>query len=184
MLECIEETPMRPEEWEEVKRIFDSAVKLSLAERGGFVAAACAHNPGLLQAVDELLQANDEAYGFLEEESAGRPLPPVFETGQLVAERFRIIRLISRGGMGEVYETFDERLSVRLALKTLRPEFARDLDSLERFRREIRVTREISHPNLCRVCQFSYIVRLTILCNSLICQWLPKSRLTDSNPIS
>jgi len=151
MLECIEETPMRPEEWEEVKRIFDSAVKLSLAERGGFVAAACAHNPGLLQAVDELLQANDEAYGFLEEESAGRPLPPVFETGQLVAERFRIIRLISRGGMGEVYETFDERLSVRLALKTLRPEFARDLDSLERFRREIRVTREISHPNLCRV---------------------------------
>jgi Tfp pilus assembly protein PilF/TolB-like protein len=151
MLECIEEIPMRAEEWEEIKRIFDSAVKLTPAERGGFLAGACAHNPGLLQTVSELLQAHDEAPGFLDEESAKPPLPPVFDIGQLVAERFRIVRLISRGGMGEVYETFDERLSVRLALKTLRPEYARDVDSLERFRREIRVTREISHPNLCRV---------------------------------
>jgi TolB-like protein/Flp pilus assembly protein TadD len=151
MLKCIEEIPMRAEEWEEIKRIFDSAVKLTPAERGGFLAGACAHNPGLLQTVGELLQAHDEAPGFLDEESAKPPLPPVFDIGQLVAERFRIVRLISRGGMGEVYETFDERLSVRLALKTLRPEYARDVDSLERFRREIRVTREISHPNLCRV---------------------------------
>ena len=142
---------MRAEQWEEIKRIFDSAVKLSLSDRDGYLASACSGKPDVLETVSELLQAHDQASGFLNEESAKPALPAVFEVGQLVAERFRIVRLISRGGMGEVYETFDERLSVLLALKTLRPEYAGDVDALERFRREIRVTRDISHPSLCRV---------------------------------
>ncbi|HEY3938617.1 MAG TPA: serine/threonine-protein kinase, partial [Bryobacteraceae bacterium] len=141
---------MRAEEWEEIKRIFESALNLSDSERAAFLDAACANSPALRQTVDELLRAHWEASGFLAE-STRRQLPAVFQPGQLVAERFRIIRLISRGGMGEVYETFDERLSVRLALKTLRPEFASDADALERFRREIRITRDFGHPNLCRV---------------------------------
>ncbi len=141
---------MQVEQWEEIKRIFESALKLSQTECSKFLDAACHDRPDLRQVIDELLIAHEEASGFLEDESFSA-LPPVFKPGQLVAERFRIVRLISRGGMGEVYDTYDERLSVRLALKTLRPEYASDRDALERFRREIRVTREIVHPNLCRV---------------------------------
>ncbi|HEY7209271.1 MAG TPA: serine/threonine-protein kinase, partial [Bryobacteraceae bacterium] len=140
---------MQVEEWEEIKRVFDSALKFSGAERGKFLEAACHQRPGLLRTVSDLLRAHDEASGFLDDDST--PLPQVFLPGQLVGDRFRIIRLISRGGMGEVYETYDERLSVKLALKTLRPEYASDVDALERFRREIRVTRDFGHPNLCRV---------------------------------
>lgn len=141
---------MQVEEWEEIKRIFESALKISEAERPKFLEAACHERSGLEQTVAELLRAHEEASGFLEDESFSSS-PPVFQPGQLVAERFRIVRLISRGGMGEVYDTYDERLSVRLALKTLRPEYASDCEALERFRREIRVTRNLVHPNLCRV---------------------------------
>ena len=142
---------MQADEWERIKRIFDSAVKLSPSDRGSYLAGACSNNRPLLETVRELLQAHDEASSFLAEEPEQQELPPVFEAGQLVAERFRIVRLISRGGMGEVYESYDEVLAVRLALKTMRPEYAGNIDALERFRREIRVTREIGHPNLCRV---------------------------------
>ncbi|HLH01811.1 MAG TPA: protein kinase [Bryobacteraceae bacterium] len=140
---------MQSAEWEEIKRIFDAALKFSGAERAKFLEAACHQRPALLDTISELLRAHEEASEFLDDET--NPLPQVFLPGQLVADRFRIVRLISRGGMGEVYETYDERLSVKLALKTLRPEYAADPEALERFRREIRVTRDFGHPNLCRV---------------------------------
>ncbi len=53
--------------------------------------------------------------------------------------------------MGEVYEAYDERLRVRLGLKTLRADLTPDPDALDRFQREIRVAHEVTHPNLCRV---------------------------------
>ena len=142
---------MRAEEWEDIKRTFESALRLTETERVKYLDAACGQNAGVRQTVEELLRAHREASGFLDEDALSPQLKPVFAEGQLVADRFRVIRLISRGGMGEVYEVFDERLTIKLALKTLRPEYASDRDALERFRREIRVTRDFGHPNLCRV---------------------------------
>ena len=75
----------------------------------------------------------------------------VFGEGEVVAGRFRIARFISSGGMGEVYEAYDQKLRLRLALKTLRPEFAANPLHLERFQREILVAREVAHESLCRV---------------------------------
>lgn len=57
--------------------------------------------------------------------------------------------------MGEVYEAFDERLHQRVALKTVRRTLLRTREALSRFEREIRMAREVSHPNLCRV--FDYM---------------------------
>ena len=71
--------------------------------------------------------------------------------GETVAGRFVIVRFIARGGMGEVYEANDTALRTRVALKTLRPEFAADANSLERFRREVLLARSVAHPNVCRV---------------------------------
>ena len=77
--------------------------------------------------------------------------PVTFSPGELVADRYRIVRFIGRGGMGEVYEADDLELRQRLALKTVRPEIARDQLAIERFKREIRIARKVTHPNVCRI---------------------------------
>ncbi len=66
----------------------------------------------------------------------GKPLQATFQPAELIAGRFRIIRFIARGGMGEVYEAEDLELREHVALKTVRPEIAADERAMERFRRE------------------------------------------------
>jgi eukaryotic-like serine/threonine-protein kinase len=74
-----------------------------------------------------------------------------FDPGSVVAGRYRVVRFLARGGMGEVYEAEDLELKERVALKTVRPEIARDEVMLERFRREIQLSRKVTHPNVCRI---------------------------------
>jgi tetratricopeptide (TPR) repeat protein/tRNA A-37 threonylcarbamoyl transferase component Bud32 len=77
--------------------------------------------------------------------------PATFSSGELVAGRYKIVRFIGRGGMGEVYEADDLELRQRVALKTVRPEIALDQQGIERFKREIRIARQVTHPNVCRI---------------------------------
>lgn len=74
-----------------------------------------------------------------------------FLPGTLVAGRYRIIGLLGRGGMGEVYRATDLTLAQSVALKFLPEAAARDQRLLERFHNEVRVARQVSHPNVCRV---------------------------------
>jgi serine/threonine-protein kinase len=76
----------------------------------------------------------------------GRFLP-----GRLVASRYRIIALLGKGGMGEVYRADDLTLGQAVAMKFLPNEAGRDEGLLERFRNEVRMARRVSHPNVCRV---------------------------------
>jgi tetratricopeptide (TPR) repeat protein/tRNA A-37 threonylcarbamoyl transferase component Bud32 len=80
-----------------------------------------------------------------------REAVPSFTPGALVAHRYRIVRFIARGGMGEVYEVEDLELRERVALKTVRPDVAHDEIAIERFRREIQLARRVTHPNVCRI---------------------------------
>ena len=77
---------------------------------------------------------------------SGRILP-----GTLLADRYRIVALIGRGGMGEVYRAEDLKLDQDVALKFLPEKLVQDGAALARFHREVRIAREISHPNVCRV---------------------------------
>ena len=79
-------------------------------------------------------------------QSEGRFLP-----GRLLASRYRIIALLGKGGMGEVYRADDLTLGQPVALKFLPDEAARDQGLLERFKNEVRIARRVSHPNVCRV---------------------------------
>jgi eukaryotic-like serine/threonine-protein kinase len=82
---------------------------------------------------------------------AATELPPIaFAAGVLLAGRFRVIRLIARGGMGEVYEAEDLELQEHVALKTVRFERGNRSDSIERFKREIQLARKVTHTNICR----------------------------------
>ncbi len=76
----------------------------------------------------------------------GRFLP-----GRLLAGRYRIIALLGKGGMGEVYRADDLTLGQPVALKFLSEDATRDEALLERFRNEVRLSRRVSHPNVCRV---------------------------------
>jgi eukaryotic-like serine/threonine-protein kinase len=78
-------------------------------------------------------------------------LPQAFSPGEVLADRFRIVRFIAQGGMGEVYEVKDLELSGRVALKTVRSETAGDSMSIERFKREVHLARQVTHPNVCRI---------------------------------
>ena len=74
-----------------------------------------------------------------------------FAAGTILAERYRIVNPLGRGGMGEVYKAEDLKLKQIVALKFLPEAVALDGAALARFQNEVRITRQISHPNVCRV---------------------------------
>jgi len=76
----------------------------------------------------------------------GRFLP-----GRLIAGRYRIIALLGKGGMGEVYRADDLTLGQAVAMKFLPEQAISDEGMLERFKNEVRIARRVSHPNVCRV---------------------------------
>jgi len=74
-----------------------------------------------------------------------------FPAGTLLADRYRILSLLGRGGMGEVYRANDLKLSQPVAIKFLPEETAANERMLARFHAEVRIARQVSHPNVCRV---------------------------------
>ena len=69
----------------------------------------------------------------------------------MIAGRFRIVGRIGSGGMGDVYRADDHELGTSVALKFLPIELAGDPVRLARLRNEVRVARQVAHPNVCRV---------------------------------
>jgi serine/threonine-protein kinase len=86
---------------------------------------------------------------------AGRPWWPERDqprtAGTMLAGRYRIVGLLGRGGMGEVYRADDLKLAQPVALKFLPGSVASEPAALARFHNEVRVARQVSHPNVCRI---------------------------------
>jgi Protein kinase domain len=76
----------------------------------------------------------------------GRFLP-----GTILGGRYRIVELLGKGGMGEVYRADDLKLGQAVALKFLPQRLAADPTRLTRLLNEVRIARQVSHPNVCRV---------------------------------
>lgn len=151
----------------DLESIFSEALKLPVEERDAFLERQVVKNPELMRQVKSLLDANEKMGNFLAETQAqqvaaagdqstpsqnsdavihGRFLP-----GMIVQQRYRIVSLVGRGGMGEVYRADDLKLGQTVALKFLPEEFSNNARRLEYFHREVRLTRKISHPNVCRI---------------------------------
>ncbi len=73
------------------------------------------------------------------------------ERGQVFAGRYEVIEELGTGGMGTVYKAQDRKIGETVALKILRPEIATDAETIERFRNEIKLARQISHRHVCRM---------------------------------
>ena len=72
-------------------------------------------------------------------------------TGSTFAGRYQIIEELGSGGMGKVYKVLDKEINAKIALKLIRPEIAVDKNTIERFRNELKVARDVSHKNICRM---------------------------------
>src|ERR1700737_853295 len=83
--------------------------------------------------------------------------------GTTIAGRYRIVSPLGKGGMGEVYRAEDLRLGQTVALKFLPRSLAQTEAALERFTREVRLARQVSHPNVCRVFDIGEIAEHTFL---------------------
>src|SRR5262249_48160445 len=80
---------------------------------------------------------------------SGGTASPRFGAGRILAGRYRIVALLGQGGMGEVYRAEDLKLGQPVALKFLPRELASDPVRRARFFAEVRITRQLSHPNIC-----------------------------------
>jgi serine/threonine protein kinase len=86
-----------------------------------------------------------------------------FPAGTILAGRYRILGLLGRGGMGEVYRALDLILNQPVALKFLSQAAHTGEAALTRFRNEVRIARQVSHPNVCRVYDIGVIEGLHFL---------------------
>jgi len=79
---------------------------------------------------------------------------PDLRAGTLISDRYEILDLLGRGGMGSVYRALDREINEEVALKLLSPSSMADPRAVERFRNELRLARKIVHKNVCRLYHF------------------------------
>jgi eukaryotic-like serine/threonine-protein kinase len=145
-----------PDNWETIKRLFEAALEQSACQRSSFLRDHCPDDT-IRSEVERLLAEHEQAGTFLStpalEALAEDSVAPqdTLSEGKLLAGRFRIVRFIASGGMGSVYEAEDQELRERVALKTIRPEILVHTNAIARFRREVHLARQVTHPNVCRI---------------------------------
>ncbi|HEX8710052.1 MAG TPA: serine/threonine-protein kinase, partial [Pyrinomonadaceae bacterium] len=153
---------MTPERWQQIEKIFEAALEHEPQARPAFLDEICGGDAELRREVESLL-AHQQPTGRLISTlfyDAAKLLPRTpsvlsnearFIPGTILAERYRLIGPLGKGGMGEVYRADDLKLGQPVALKFLPERLSKDAAMLERFHREVRTARKVSHPNVCRV---------------------------------
>jgi len=142
------------ENWERLKPLFEQALSLSPEERAAFLEKVRLDDEELGRNLAQLVASN-AATRTLDISLADFPrIVPAqkrfFKENELILDRFRIVRFLGRGGMGEVYEADDLQLG-RVALKTIRPEMAARRQNLLRFTQEVQLARRVTDPHVCRI---------------------------------
>ena len=138
--------------WQRIKEIFDSAQKLSAAERPDFLDHACGDDTSLREEVEALLTAdasnedflNSPAYHF----AAEILVETEFSAGQEIG-RYTVLCPLGFGGMGQIYLAEDAKLKRKIALKFISQQFATDPQRVQRFEQEALAASALNHPNIC-----------------------------------
>jgi serine/threonine-protein kinase len=171
---------MTPERLRRIRAVYEAAVDTPAEGRLAILERECDGDDDLRQEVERLLGARERLPDWLSSPvfgaaNAASAEPPStvtqapsagqvhFPPGAVLAQRYRIVHLLGRGGMGEVYRADDLLLGQPVALKFLPVAATASASVLSRFRNEVRTARQVSHPNVCRVYDIGEAEGLTYL---------------------
>jgi serine/threonine-protein kinase len=140
------------------RTILEGALLRPEAERLDYLNSSCGADSPLREEVERLLKTEHLDVDHESPQTQAVPLadrhplyePPRFPAGEVLSERFRIDRLLGRGGMGEVYEAFDLQLKETVALKSIRSGASSE-NTIARLRYEVILARQVTHANVCRI---------------------------------
>jgi serine/threonine-protein kinase len=145
---------MTPEMWERLKPFYDAALEASSERRAEILADAYRLDPEVGRELEALLANNEEPSPLddpcMDLHKLNPPHERAFADGEVLLGRFKIVRLVGAGGMGEVYEAIDLQLG-RIALKTVLADITSTPELLLRFRHEVQLARSVSNPHVCRI---------------------------------
>jgi Tol biopolymer transport system component/predicted Ser/Thr protein kinase len=144
---------MTSDRWEEINRLYNSAVEVEEKERASFLQNACGEDVELRREVESLLAYDQQAQQLLDrpamqmaaEKLAGEPPSLV---GRKLGP-YQILGVLGAGGMGEVYKARDTRLNRTVAIKVLPRHLCERAEVRQRFEREARAIAGLNHPNIC-----------------------------------
>ncbi|HYV10360.1 MAG TPA: serine/threonine-protein kinase [Pyrinomonadaceae bacterium] len=165
---------MKPDRWRKVDELFEAALDREPSHRAAFLDQACGSDRELRREVEKMLDIDNQAQDFIKTDvfdvaarlitqphDRATPKKSLFTSdsiddarfvpGDILSERYRIVGLLGRGGMGEVYRADDLKLKQPVALKFLPTSLNTDGAALARFYKEVSVARQISHRHVCRV---------------------------------
>src|SRR5262245_13778191 len=153
---------MEPDRWEQIERLYHSALEREPGDREAFLDEACAGDEALRREVAGLLACDIPSDSFIQSpaieiaaramagephiEASNKSMWSLIAGSQIGA--YRLLEPLGRGGMGEVYLALDTRLGRKVAVKSLRAEFTTDAERLRRFEQEARAASALNHPNI------------------------------------
>jgi len=148
---------MAMNQWRHVQQLFEAALQHSPPEkRQEFLVQECGSNRELREKIESLLAAHEQCGSFMAEPAFAGTAEVLhrsttrFQTGDLLGG-YKVLGLLGRGGMGEVYRARDARLKRDVAIKVLPRAFAADCERLRRFEQEARSAAALNHPNIISV---------------------------------
>lgn len=129
----------------QLMQLVSLAMRQPAEERELYLSRIC-RDPDLRREAWMMVRTEEQMGNFLlRPVSTLQEAAPPFEPGQMIEDRFQIIREIGEGGMGVVYEALDHRRKIHIAIKVAKPGFQRLLSP------ELEGAIKVSHPNVCRV---------------------------------
>jgi Tol biopolymer transport system component len=140
---------MTAERWARLRELFHEALDVDPAARATLLSRVAAGEPDLHAELATLLRNHYTGGAFLElaaQTPPSAPLPPDPPEGTVVCSRYRIVKLLGRGGCSVVFLAEDERIGRRVVLKLLDPRCTGAEWFQKRFRREIEILVKLDHP--------------------------------------
>jgi eukaryotic-like serine/threonine-protein kinase len=144
---------MNPDRWRQIGQLYHTALEMEPTTRAAFLDATCGDDDELRREVQSLLQAHEQADGFIAGKVAGvvAEMAAQQQTSSFAGRslgHYQTLSLIGAGGMGRVYLAEDMRLGRKVALKLLPAAFTQDKERVRRFKQEARAASSLNHPNI------------------------------------